>query len=61
MKLALPEPEVVILHCSKFGARYYAKREMTCNLPIVEKLVLQDMSKLILVKINASGDNFKDD
>ena len=26
----------------QFGARYYTKREMTCNLPIVEKLVLQD-------------------
>ena len=33
---------------------------MIYNLPIVEKLVLQGMIKLILVKINASGDNFKD-
>ena len=59
MKLALPKPEVFILHCSKCGALYYAKREMTCNLPIVEKLVLQDMINSILVKMNASGDNFK--
>ena len=44
----------------QFGARYYAKREMACNLPIVEKLILQDIIKLILVKMNASGDNFKD-
>ena len=32
---------------------------MTCNLPIVEKLVLHDMIKLILVKMNASGHNFR--
>ena len=43
----------------QFGARYYAKREMTCYLPIVEKLVLQDMIKLILVKMYASGDNVR--
>ena len=34
----------------QFGAHYYAKRDMTCNLPIIEKLVLQDMIKLILFK-----------
>ena len=44
----------------QFGACYYGKREMTRNLPIVEKLVLQDIIKLFLVKMNASGDNFKD-
>ena len=33
---------------------------MTYNLPIVDKLVFQDIIKLILVKTNASGDNFKD-
>ena len=33
---------------------------MTCNVPIVKKLVCPDMLKLILVKMNVSGDNFKD-